>query len=55
MNFLKRQNVSCIAVHKGTESSQISSKMPLFVFRRWKSYGFERHDWIFIFGWTIPL
>jgi len=34
------QSGSCIAVNGGTESSQISSKISLFVLRIWKSYEF---------------
>jgi len=35
MNFLKHQSISCKAANRGTENSQISLKISLFVFQRW--------------------
>ncbi len=36
--FLGLEHFSCVAVYAGSESSQISSKISSFVFRRWRSY-----------------
>jgi len=38
MNFLERESGSCLCVNNATESSQISSKISLFVYRRWTKF-----------------
>jgi len=47
------QNYSCVAVNRGTESSQISSKRSSFVFQKRTKVLRVWND--MIFGWTIPL
>ncbi len=61
--FLALENVSCVAVYAGSESSRIFIKNILILSSEdeRRSYGFGTtwrwviNDRMFIFGWTIPL
>jgi len=46
MNFLKRHSNGCVAVNGGTETSQISSKIPSFVVLKMNESftGLKRHE-----------